>query len=72
MAQTKEGAIRHRKNMIRKFGSEKKWKDFMRSIGSKGGVNSPRSGGFEHQPADKMKIISKKGGTISRRGKKDV
>ena len=45
MVQTKAGGKKYRETMIRKYGSEEAWKDYLRTIGSRGGANG-NTGGF--------------------------
>jgi len=59
MSKTKE-------TMIKKFGSEKAWKEYMKALGSKGGKNST---GYEFAHGKvNPSIAGKKGGT-NKRGK---
>ena len=70
MAQTAAGKIKYRQTMIRKHGSEEKWKEFQSSIGKVGGVKG-RGHAFAHgkfSPAEAGKI----GGARSKRGKKNA
>lgn len=67
--QTKAGGITLRNTMIKKLGSEEKWREFMRANGSIGGsVKSPKKG-FGSMEKAKVREAGRKGGAISRRGR---
>lgn len=63
---TKAGGAKKRITMIKKFGSEKAWKQFMREIGQKGG-RLGRTGGF-YVNRELARTAGAKGGAASRRG----
>lgn len=66
MPQTPAGIIKYRQTMIRKYGSEKAWREFMQNIGARGGANG-NTGGFATNK-EFAAIAGSKGGTISKRG----
>lgn len=66
MAGTLEGAKKMREASIKRFGSEEAYREWMRSIASKGGKLG-RTGGF-YANRELAREAGKKGGMISRRG----
>lgn len=76
--QTKAGGITLRNTMIKKFGSEEKWKEFMQQNGKRGseawnerkkqGIAKPK--GFAAMTPEKVSAAGKRGGTNSRRNRK--
>lgn len=63
MAGTREGGLKTRKKMIERYGE-----DFFKKIGAEGGRNGT-TGGF-YARRDLASSAGRKGGMISRRGKK--
>lgn len=64
MSQTKAGAAKAQKTIRKLYG-----KHFFKTIGALGGKQS-RGGGFASMPREKISEAGRKGGSISRRGKK--
>ncbi len=80
MAGTKQGAIKLRQTMIKKYGSQEAWSEHMHQIGKKGGANGKgddyklggvKASGFAANPA-LARRVGKIGGMISRPHKKVV
>lgn len=65
MVQHKEGGKTLRKSMIRKYGSEKAWKEHLATIGSKGGSKKGDKG-FRLWDKEKLRAAGRKGGKMSR------
>lgn len=78
MVGTKQGGIKLRETMIKKYGSYEAWRKALAEGGRRGGRNGT-TGGFasDVRGADgltgieRARIAGKKGGTISRRGRRD-
>lgn len=78
MVQTKAGASKYVATMIKKFGSREAWLANLKLMGAKGGRNSS-NGGFASDVRgldgltgqERASVAGRKGGTISRRGKRN-